>query len=196
MKYLIVVVALFFLNGCTVRQAPIVEYRINPLIQEQQLDVNSYKSKNIKVMQAFSSNALMAQKMKYMKDELREYEFTESEWSQSPNKAITEEIVKSLTASELFASVQSYKSRSKSDLTLETTIEDFTQYFHAEDSYVKVAISMTLIETKSGRVVDSVRLFKQVDAKGANAQSGVIALNEALSDVLYEVNLWLVKVCQ
>jgi len=197
MKYVALVVFLF-LSGCTITQPAITEYRIKPLIVAAKFDANACKKKSIKVAQTFSSNALMSQKMHYTKDAYGEYTFNESEWSDSPSKAITAELVKSIRGTNLFASVQSYKSRSISEYTLESTIEDFSQNFSSDNksSYVNVIISMVLIDTRSGQVIDSRQFIKKVDTKSADAESGVVALNEALSDVLYQSNLWLSKVCE
>jgi cholesterol transport system auxiliary component len=197
MKYATLVVFLF-LSGCTVTQPAITEYKLHPQTVETHFDITTCKQKSIKIAQTFSSSALMSQKMHYAKDMYGEYTFNQSEWSDSPNKAITAELVKSIRDSHLFMSVQSYKSRSISEYTLESTIEEFMQYFSDDNasSYVEVIISMTLIDTESGQVIDSMLFIKKVDAKTPDAQGGVVALNEALSDVLRQGNLWLSKACK
>ncbi len=196
MKYFIAIVISAFLSGCTIMQPAIVEYRIKPVIVELNSDAHSCEKLNIKVIQAFSSSSLMSSKMKYTQDAFSEYQFNQSEWSESPNKAVTSEILNSITSSKLFKSVQSYKSRSKSDFILESTIEEFAQHFTDDSSYGRVVITMTLINTKTDEVIDTRQFTKSVEAKSRNAQAGVVALNAALSDVLSQSNLWLAKVCK
>jgi cholesterol transport system auxiliary component len=198
MKYILSLLLLLLLNGCTVAQPPISEYRIVAQINESGFDAQSCKDKSLKISQAFSANSLMSQKMKYAQDEYGEYAFSESEWSRTPNGAITEEITKSVRASKLFKSVQGYKSRAKSDYILENNIEEFIQYFSndAKSSYSSVIITMSLVDTKSGETLDTHTMSKTYAVKEMNAQGGVKALNEALSDVLQQSNIWLNEVCK
>ena len=197
MKYL-VTIAFLFLTACTVSQPHIVEYRIKPPLPTKSYDATECKEKSIKVSQAFSANSLMVKKMKYTSEGFKEYSFNESEWSQSPNRAITQEIVRSIRASKLFRSVQSYKSRSESELILESTIEDFSQYFNEKEkhSYVKVLLSMSLLDAKTGRVLGMKQFSKKLQSETLDAQGGVKALNRALADTLIQSNVWLNKVCR
>jgi len=197
MRYFIVLFSTVIFTACTITLPHISEYRVAPKLQYETLE-SQCKEKTIKVSQAFSADSLMTQKMKYAQGGFREYAFSESEWAQSPNRAITKEILKSVRDPKLFKTVQGYKSRSKSDYILESSIEEFLQYFdeNAKSSYVKVSLTFTLVNAKSLDVIDSISLEKRVDVKEMNAKGGVVSLNKALADILVEKNRWLSEVCR
>jgi len=198
MKYILTLLALLGLSACTVTQPYIAEYRIETKKSTTVLSSLACKDKSLKVSQAFSENALMTQTMKYTQNDYGEYTFSESAWSQSPNKAITQEILKSTRDSELFKSVQSYKSRSASEYILESSIEEFIQHFSsdAKSSYVRIAISFSLVNSASSEVVDTLSINKTVPVSEMNAQGGVEAFNQGLGELLVEKNKWLNEVCR
>ena len=197
MKSLLLLSFLIF-TGCSVTHAPIAEYRIAPEVKVAQHSAKSCKDKSLKVGQVFSASSLMSKKMKYAQDDYKEFSFSESEWAISPNKAITKAIVKSVRSSNIFSNVTSFKSRSDSDMILETSVEDFMQYFTKENkkSYVNVVMSMTLIDAKSSKSVATKTFTKRVDVKSINAYGGVDALNSAFGTILQEQNLWLESSCK
>jgi len=197
MKNLLLLSFLIF-SGCSVTHAPIAEYRITPKLDKSTLNAKMCRDKSLKVAQVFSSSSLMSKKMKYAQDDYKEFSFSESEWAVSPNKVITKELVKSLRDTQLFSNVTSFKSRSRSDLILETSVEDFMQYFSTnnEKSYVNVVMSMTLIDAKSSKSIKTKTFIKRIDAKSINAYGGVTALNNAFEIVLTENREWLESVCK
>jgi len=148
--------------------------------------------KSIKVSQAFSSNSLMSLDMNYMQGNSKEYSFTQSQWSQSPNKALTLQMVKLLRNMDLFKSVQVSKSRSKSDWILEIYVEDFMQYFdkNLTSSYVNIEMTLTLIDTKDNSIVASKTFYSKLKSRTLNAEGGAEALNMALENILLNSAKW------
>ena len=140
----------------------------------------------------------MSQKMRYVQGDYKEFSFTKSEWTQSPNASISDELLKSIRDTEIFKSVNSYKSRSKSNLILETNVEDFMQYFSEDSktSYVNIELSVTLIDAMELSPISSTTFTKRVNVKSVNAKGGVEALNKALSELLVDVNNWLELECK
>jgi len=197
MKNLLLLTFLIF-TGCSVTNAPITEYRIAPQVKSIDYSSSLCKDKSLKVAQVFSLSSLRSKKMNYALHDYQEFSFTESEWAISPNKSITKAIVKSVRASDIFSNVTSFKSRSSSDMILETSVEDFMQYFTNRDekSYVNVVMSMTLIDAKSSKSVATKTFTKRVDVKSMNAYGGVNALNTALETILQEQNVWLESNCK
>ena len=197
MKNLLLLTFLIF-TGCSVTNAPIAEYRITPQVKSTSYNASSCKDKSLKISQVFSSSSLMSKKMKYAQDDYKEFSFSESEWAVSPNKAITKELVKSVRDTELFANVTSFKSRSRSDMILETSVEDFMQYFSGnnEKSYINIVMSMTLIDAKSSKSIETKTFVKRVDVESINAYGGVDALNRTFGVVLQEHSTWLESVCK
>lgn len=136
--------------------------------------------------------------MKYAQENYKEFSFSESEWADAPNKAITKELVKSVRATELFSNVTCFKSRSKSEMILETSVEDFMQYFSDDNSksYVNVVMTTSLIDTRTSKSIQTKTFEKKLEVETLSAQGGVDTLNSAFAIVLEEHSLWLESVCK
>ena len=197
MRYLFIIL-IFVFSGCSVTTPHIVEYKINPNIAIAKYSSKTCKSKSLKIMQSFSPRSLISKEMKYAQNSYQVSSFTESEWAQSPNQSINDALLKSIRSSNIFKNVSGYKSRSKNDFTLEITIEDFMQYFthHNTKSFVNVTLYISLIDTKSAKIISSKRFNEKLNVIKLNANSGVKSLNTALSDIFIEINKWLVGNCK
>jgi len=198
MKIAFVICIVILLSGCSTTQGYKAAYMLQPQPSLSKLSGDSCRDKTLKVSQSFSSKSLMRREMSYVEGDFNEFIFSESEWSQSPNSTITQGIKESLRAAEIFKSVEGYKSRSRSDYLLESSIEDFMQYFDKElkSSYVKIVIHFSLIDAKSSAVLHTVTLSKKIETQTLDAQGGVVALNRALSQILQEQNIWMSEVCR
>jgi len=197
MKYLWIV-AVILLSGCTVMEPHKLEYRIMPNVAIKKVDSLSCREKSLKVRRVFSSSSFLSQNMKYVENGNKEFSFTESKWARSPSGAISAALMNSINKQNIFAHVSSFKSRSRSDLILETNVEDFMQYFTKDNnsSYVRVAFSMSLIDTRKNKVLKSKQFEKELMVDTIDAKGGVKALNKALSEVLEENNKWLMDSCK
>jgi cholesterol transport system auxiliary component len=199
MKYIVAFTVALLFSGCLVTTVPPkVEYRINPSVKQQTYDAKMCQENSLKIAQAFSTKTFSTKKMNYVQGEFLENSYSASEWSITPNRAISEKFKTFIRDTKIFKTVESSKSRSRSDLILEVNIEDFIQYFDATStqSHAKVEIGLTLIENRSKKVLASDVFTAKVDAKSLNAEGGVEALNLALAEVLYDSSLWLNKVCR
>lgn len=197
MKFIIIFL-MFLFSGCTVTKPLVFEYRISPEVKIDTYKCTLCTTNSLKVRKVYSSTSLMSKKMRYAEDGYKEFSFSESQWAQSPNKAISAQIVKSIKTTNIFASVHGFKSHVKSDYILESNLEDFMQYFTDNEgkSYVMISLAMTLIDTKTGKSLSSQNFTKRVEVLDLNAEGGVKALNIGLSDVLQKTNQWLSKVCK
>ncbi len=196
----IISISLFILllSGCSTLTSPITEYKIHTQIAKKSFNKNACSNKTLKISQAFASNSLMSLSMKYMQGDDKQFAYSESQWTDSPNRALTLQILKSLKNTDLFKSVQISQSISKNDWILEINIEDFMQYF-SEDfskSYVKTVICLTLIDSNSRGVVATKTFSSRVQAKTLDAKGGVDALNKALQDVLTQDIDWFSEMCK
>lgn len=199
MRYILVVLIALLFSGCLTTTIPAKEeYRINPIQQTKILDVEGCTKYSLKVAQAFSSNALLSQSMYYAQGDTKQYMYSASKWATIPNRAITAEFLTLIRDSKLFKSVQTSKSRSRSDAILEINIEDFMQYFNndSSQSYASVVVNLSLISAKGNSVFASETFRVKVDIDSLNASGGVDGLNKALSQVLVDSNDWLAKVCK
>ena len=198
MKTILTILALF-LSACTTTLPPVQEYRVAPkldLVQTQESSI--CKDKSLKVSQVFGNSFLKSTDMHYVIGEYKELSFTESAWSDSLAKLLTSEILTTLREAGIYHNVESYRSRSDADYVLESSINDFMQYFDkdAKKSYVVVDITMSLVDVKSSKVIATKRFYKRVEAKDVNAKEGVVALNSAFKDVLQQSVVWLKSSCK
>lgn len=197
-KFIFIVIAVVFMSGCSVTKPAITEYTINTKVKNIHNTKGGCLNRTIKVSQAFSSTALMSSKMSYVQGEYKQFLYSQSAWANSPNRAITTQIVKLLRETTLFKSVQTFKSRSKSSLILESNIEDFMQYFinNSTDSYARVVISFTLLDSQTSDIVATRTISAKVNSQTLDANGGVQALNLALENVLKQTSGWLSEVCK
>jgi len=199
MRYFITILVIFLFLGCTTPIPPKSEYRLHINLKNIDLPkATRCKDKSLKVAQAFSLSSLMSHDMSYGLGDSKQFIYSKSQWSSSPNRAITSEFLKQLRASNLFKSVQISKSRSKNDFILEINIEDFMQYFNQDlsKSITKVSISLTLINSKTNKVFATKTFNSNLDTKTLNAMGGVEGLSKGLSEVLLKSTIWIAEVCR
>ncbi len=186
------------LSGCTTTVPAVTEYRI--VVQKPTLvqKSTSCKTKTLKVAQAFSSSSLMSHHMNYAQGNTKQYAYSQAQWSESPNVALSAELLSHIRETKLFKNVLNSKSRSKSDLILEINIEDFMQYFNDDESssYVNAVINLTLLDAKAGTVMASETFRSRVDTKTLDADGGVEALSIALEVLIDKSVKWLNGVCE
>ena len=197
MKYFLIFLTIVFLSGCTTVVPTVTEYRIISFKPSFVKNDGTCKDKSLKIAQAFSSSSLMSNHMNYAQGKTKQYAYSQANWSESPNIAISEELFKHIRATKLFKSVLNSKSRTKSDLILEINIEDFMQYFNDDStsSYVVVAVNLTLLDAKNSRVIATDAFSSKVDTKTLDAEGGVEALSDALKNVINQSLIWLDGVC-
>ncbi|MBU0721398.1 membrane integrity-associated transporter subunit PqiC [bacterium] len=188
----------FMFLGCTTSIPPITDYRIQSKIPSIEVESNSCSEISLKVQSAFSSNSIMSQNMNYAQGAHKQYSYTQAQWSESPNRAISSEVVKLLRELHLFKTIQTSKSISKNKWLLETNIEDFMQYFNkdATSSYANVVMTLSIIDSMTSQVIATKTFSSRVQTESLNAQGGVKALNEALFNVLSQSAEWLREVCR
>lgn len=196
--YLALLGFILLMSGCSAIQPSTTEYRINAQHKTKKVKPTSCKNRSLKVAEAFSSSSLMSYNMDYAIGDYKQFTYSQSQWSLSPNHAISFEIVNLLRDMNLFKTVQISKSRTRDDMILETSIDDFMQYYSEDknSSFANVKISLTLIDTKTYKAVSSKSFLAKVDSKSLDAFGGVRALNLALKDVLNQSSLWLEEICK
>ena len=197
-KSIFMVVFIFLLSACSTTKPSVTEYKITVKALKQSDLSSGCRDKSLKVSQAFSSSSLMSLKMNYVQDESKIYAYSQAQWNNSPNQEVSSQIVKILRESKLFKNTQNSKSRSKSDLILETNIEDFMQYFNKSDteSYSSVVINLTLIDAQTSEVIATKTFSSKIDVKSLDASGGVKALDTALGNVLGQSLVFFNEVCK
>lgn len=198
-QFLILIFIVTLSVGCTIKEPPIKEYRVDVDLKKQNLQENTYcTDKILRVLPLQSNNLFRTTTMSYAKGNYELGKFTQSQWSLPPSQALRYEIISMLDESQLFAVIQKAPSRAKSSWVLEGEIEDFMQYFDADTkhSYVRIKIDLTIIDTQSGTIIASKHFSKKLPSQYNNAFGGVEALNKALQSQLLEMQQWFVKVCR
>jgi cholesterol transport system auxiliary component len=199
MRLFILSFLLVVFSGCSTTTPAVTEYRIETSGEVSSLlDKSGCSDKTLKVQRAFASSALMSYTMNYGIGEYKQYAYSQAKWADTPNKAISVQLTNTLRKSGLFQSVLGAHSSSVSDLSLESSIEEFMQYFDEDSkhSYVKIVIHFTLIDVASNKVIDTKSLDVKADAPSDNAQGGVFALNEGLKQIFEHNRVWLEEVCK
>jgi len=113
MKYILISGLVVLFSGCiSTKIPPKAEFRINPNTKVKTYATDGCKNKSLKVAQAFSSNLFLSQSMYYGLGSTKQYVYSKSLWSTTPNRAITREFLTLIRDSKLFKSVQVSKSRS------------------------------------------------------------------------------------
>lgn len=198
MKLILITMSVLFLSGCTMTKPYITEYKI--LAKEKQIKTSSSecRDKSLKIAQAFSEKSLMSTMMDYTQSDNKVFSYTESQWQETPNHAITAYMYNGIKESDIFKSVLSSKSVSKSDMILEINIEEFMQHYTLDmkELSAKVVISLALINTKTNSIIATKTFKSKADSKKLNADGGTEALSLALSDVLDKNIEWLGGVCK
>ena len=198
-KTIFILLSVIFLSGCvTTTTPPMNEFRVNSNLSFSSLSEGKCHKKSLKVAEAFSSNSLKSLKMKYAYGNNKQFIYSQSQWALSPNQAITSEIINLLRDLELFSSVQIAKSRSRNDMLLEISIDEFMQYFNEDGSrsYVNVVLSLTLLDTKTKTIFATKTFRQKSDVKRLNAEGGVESLNTALRTVLLSSSIWFEEICR
>jgi len=198
MNRLVLFLTPFLFLACTTTTPTISQYRIDTNATSGSLSQTACKEKSLKIAQAFSSDSLMTHKMRYAQGKYKQYVFSQAEWAETPNRAITDEILRYIREKNLFKNVQISKSRSRNGFLLETSIEEFMQYFSEDEteSYVKVKINLTFIDIKTSKVLSTKTIFSRVKVESVDALGGVKALNKALKSSLLTTDKWLGELCQ
>jgi len=198
MQLLLISIITFLLVGCSTTTPAVSEYRINVETMPSAFTQTGCKEDSLKIAQAFSSTSLMTHDMNYGQGTHKQYTFTQSQWAESPNRAISAEILEYIKSTKLFKNVQISKSRSKNGLVLETNIEDFMQYFSDDEkeSFVQVRINLTLIDVKTSKVLATKTFESKIEVDSINSDAGVKQLNIALENVLKSSGEWFSEVCE
>lgn len=197
MRAIIIILAMLF-SGCTTTKPSVVEYRVAIDTLKINNIATGCKDKSLKISDAFSSNSLMSLNMDYTESNNRVFSYSQSQWQESPNSFITMELLKSIRNSGLFESVHSLKSRIKSNLILETNIEEFMQFYSEDmkESHVNIAVSLTLVDAKTNVVISTKTFNSKVAAKSLDAKGGADAVNLALFEIISQNIEWLSGVCK
>jgi len=201
MKYILLALLTMIFIGCSTKVPVVTKYKINIPSHSIQTEISSNskcKKQSLKVLQSFSSSILMSSEMHYVLDANKIYPYSAAGWASTPNRSISDEYFMMLRDLKFFNAVQSAKSRTKASWLLEIKVEDFMQYYEKDNtkSFAKVSIDLTLLNANGSDVIASRNFHSKVNTRSLDAQGGVIALDNALADVLSQSALWISEECK
>jgi cholesterol transport system auxiliary component len=113
--------------------------------------------------------------------------FVNSRWVDTPAQMLHRLIVDTLAGTDAFATVLALPTPVEGDLRLETTLIRLQQDFTQQPSQVRLVLRATLIDIDTDRLLDSRFIEASQAAPSEDAYGGVQAANEALRDVLAEL---------
>ena len=109
--------------------------------------------------------------------ELKQY--SQSRWVAPPSKMLGSMVVNALQQAHYFQAVTSPAVGSQPNYQLNVHLDSLQQSFLKSSSYVHLAVTVTLIDVKSSRVIAARTYVKEVTAPENNAYAGVVAANQA-----------------
>jgi ABC-type uncharacterized transport system auxiliary subunit len=96
-----------------------------------------------------------------------------------------------LKNSNLFKNVLSKDSKARFDYLLEPEIFAFEQTIAGDTSFIKVEININLIDTATDKVIASNLFSSKITTIEKNAESTLIAYNDAMFQIISELLLWI-----
>jgi len=195
-QLLFLFISLLFI-GCSQEVPPVKQYRLSVEIPEVPVKSSICKDRSLKILSPSATYEYTTNKFYYVQG-LEEATYTQSNWARIPVNDIYYLILNNIRKSAIFNTVENYTSIVKGDLNLEIEIQNFKQYFskNADESYVIVNITLTLINKKHFKVISQQNFYKKVPTPSADAKGGVEAFNKALKELIPEMIDWLDGSCQ
>ncbi len=198
MRYLYLIVLVLAAGGCGMKTTPPVdEYTLRPHIQTTVTQSGQCREKTLKVLAPFASYEYTTNDLHYIVDDYEEGTYNQSSWSKAITSNVYYAVLSTTRNNDLFKNVENYTSIADSDLVLEMEITEFKQHYRKDlkHSYVVVDITFSLVDKKRYKIMEQKRFYKKLRTETLDAKGGVDALNEAFTQVMEEMLVWIGKVC-
>lgn len=197
MRIAVFIFLVMVLSGCVTKKPVVAEYAMSTKSMAI-VKGTGCKEKSLRISSVFASSALNSTVMEYTDTKGAIYAFTESRWHEPLSMQVAQTLFQSSQDSSLFKSVVGSKSRSRSDLVLEVSIDRFFHKFLDESggSVVEGAMSFSLIDVKTNMLVASKSFSSSAVPKTHNAIGGVGAYGAVMNDILEQERVWLGEVCR
>ena len=192
-RFIIVVIFFIFLVGCSLQKTtPAIEtYFISPPSITGNTGTAETDAQIIQLAVADTSRVFTSTNISYQDQQQGFNSYAYSRWSDSPVNLLNFYFQQLLEQSQYFAAVIPLGSLSDTDLVLESTLYDFSHHIQDDDhSTAKVSIQFYLIDARSKKVIATTLLDSEV-ASDNNAESAVLALNQAVNDIAEQLLAWL-----
>ncbi len=190
---IIIAAGILLLSACTTTKLPAVTaYTIN-IPNSTGTELAKPKSgKVIRVSIPRSTAAIMSRNILYQGDgySLNAYSF--SKWSDTPNRMLANLFMTMIDDSAMFKAVIPADSSGNSDYILESAVQNFHQQLQpGGTSRANVRIGFYLIETRTGKVIETKEYSSAQNADSTDAMGAVGALNKAAAMIGNDMIEWL-----
>lgn len=191
MKQALILILLFFINGCAIKPETNSDY--NQYFSIELSDTNDINFKNseqiIKIQKPVGERFLNTKKIVYTEQKNELYPYAKSFWSEPLASQYVFLLSQSLEKSNLFKGVVTNSSKLSPDLFLESKINSFKHIIRGENSYVEFSVTLNLIaydELISSKSFHYTKPTQTIDAKGA-----VWAYSLVFNEFLNELKIWI-----
>ena len=190
MRYIIAIMAILFLLGCSTKNADIrpSNYRLEP---NYPLHVDKIKDNRVlRVQRVEGDSAVMTRSILYKKDgALKPYKY--GRWSELPATRLQEIFIESIEKQKIFRATVSSRSYAMADLILESSLENFEEIYRDDKSFVQVKIRFRLIKRQGADIVGSFLVDSVYPVEKKEAKGVVLAFNKVVEKVIIDLIGWL-----
>ena len=157
------------------------------------VDVANDARRSLLVSTPLSSAGYASSRMVYVEQAHRLNAFARHQWADSPARMLEPLLIEAAQHSGLFQVVTGFDARVPTELRLDTQLLYLRQRFDTQGSEVQLALRVNLIDVKNSRVLAGSVIRVQRPAGEATPYAGVLAANQAVAELLIELQGFLAK---
>ena len=197
-KYIICCLGVLFISGCATKTPHIQEYVLHVNSKTKVYKKSRCQDKTLKILKPYSASEYMVRELHYVVEGVEQNRFNYSSLSASPSQVLHDELVKLVRESRIYGSVLGSESVAGSSEVLEIELKTFKQYFSKDlkQSHVVMDVTLSVVDTKTYKVVAQKRFVGKKDVATLDAKGGVVALSALAREELGSMIEWLAKGCQ
>lgn len=180
-------ILLIILSGCSfgpVPTKPTKYYTLEPVV------VKKYSRKNgvLAIDTPQTERGLQSNSMLYSEREFQINAYLFNKWSASPPSLLQELLLESFSRSGAFKAVVTSKYASSANWVLKMHILRWHQSFLEKPSQIEVAFVINVYDQKKAKIVASKMFEKAISCETDDAYGGVVAMNDAMEDLIPRVH--------
>jgi len=191
MRITIVLLFIFLLSGCSMKEAPVMKTYTLVVPNISPLSSSSYRNKVLKVSYPLTLKEKLNDKMYYSYSLSDRGAYMNSRWSNDVGKLLQGSMISALTQSRLFKVVLPFSSDVEEGLRIESSIFDFSHHIRGDASYAIVSIQYTLMNSENGKLIKTKRFSYKEYTTTTDARGYVEATNRIMSRLSRDLIVWL-----
>ena len=118
--------------------------------------------------------------------------FGEHYWASTPDKLLTPNITNAMVNTGHFRAVANPPYGGTADYRLDTDLVTLVQQFNGTNSQVTLSLRAVIVNAQNDQILRSQRFTVTKASSANNPQAGVIAANQALAEILSQLQVWVV----